>query len=73
MELVGIKWTGKDSNDLAQDTGQWRRTLVNTVLKLRFRKILVNTGTDEQLPTSQQVLSSAELFNSTEEVLYRFQ
>jgi hypothetical protein len=39
IDLRGIGWGGMDWIDLAQDWNQWR-VLVNTVLGLRFHKLL---------------------------------
>jgi hypothetical protein len=39
MDLREIGWDGMDWIDLAQDRNQWR-DLVNTVMNLRFHKIL---------------------------------
>jgi hypothetical protein len=41
IDLIQIGWDGIDWMDLAQDRDQWR-VLVNTVLNIRFHKILVN-------------------------------
>jgi hypothetical protein len=35
MDLREIGWDGTDWIELAQDRDQWRRALVNTVMKLR--------------------------------------
>jgi hypothetical protein len=40
--LREIGWGGMDWIDLAQDRDQWR-ALVNTVMKLRVPKMLVNS------------------------------
>jgi hypothetical protein len=42
MDLREIGWGGMDWIDLAQDRDQWR-ALVNTVMNLRFNKILGNS------------------------------
>jgi hypothetical protein len=39
LDLRDIGWGGMDWTDLAQDSDQWR-TLVNTVMNLRVRKML---------------------------------
>jgi hypothetical protein len=39
MDLRKIGWNGMDWIDLAQDRDQWR-ALVNTVINLRFHKML---------------------------------
>jgi hypothetical protein len=39
MYLREIGWNGMDSTDLAQERDQWR-ALVNTVLNIRFHKML---------------------------------
>jgi hypothetical protein len=41
VDLREIGWVGMDWIDLTQGSDQWR-ALVNTVMNLRFHKILVN-------------------------------
>jgi hypothetical protein len=57
-----LKWIlerqdGIDRIDLAQDMDKWR-ALVNTVMKLRFHKMLGNPWVAAQLAASQEGLSS---------------
>jgi hypothetical protein len=42
MDLTEVGWGGMESTDLDQDGGQWR-ALVNTVMDLRFHKMLVSS------------------------------
>jgi hypothetical protein len=49
-----------DCIHLAKDTDQWR-AVVNTVLNIRFHKMLVNLGVTAQLAASEEGLSSMEL------------
>jgi hypothetical protein len=42
MDLREIEWGGMDWIDLVQDRDQWR-ALVNTIMNLRFHKMLGNS------------------------------
>jgi hypothetical protein len=51
-----IGWNDMDSIDLARDMDQWR-ALVNTVINLRFHKMLGSSSVAAQLAASQEGLS----------------
>jgi hypothetical protein len=57
MDFREIEWDGMDWIDLAQDRDQWR-ALVNTVMYIRFHKMLRSSLVAAQLPASQEGLSS---------------
>jgi hypothetical protein len=57
MDLRETGWDDMDCIDLVQDRDQWR-ALVNTVMNLRFHKMLGSSGVDAQLAASQEGLRS---------------
>jgi hypothetical protein len=55
-----MEWGDAGWIDLAQDRDQWR-SLVNTVMKLRFRKILGNSLVPERLAAPKEGFNSMEI------------
>jgi hypothetical protein len=60
MDFVEVGWGDVDWIGLAQDRDRWR-ALVNSVLNLRFYKMLGHYRVYKQLGISRVVLSSMEL------------